>query len=135
MSVNEFLYFIEKLKFNNSMIQNYISFTPFYKHKDFQLEVDERILYIECRNRINEVDITEFYEKCKCEDDFYNVDLGKRFFLVQKNDNISYEESLNRVISYLDILIPYILQRLKTEYNLKEADLLFGNLCFEIMYK
>ena len=46
-----------------------------------------------------------------------------------------YKKTLDRIISYLDELIPYILQRLKSEYNIKEAGLLFGNVCFEIYYE
>ncbi len=46
-----------------------------------------------------------------------------------------YKKTLDRIISYLDELIPYILQRLKSEYNIKEVDLLFGNVCFEIYYE
>ena len=66
---------------------------------------------------------------------FYNVDIEKRYFLIQRDDVTEYKKTLDRIISYLDELIPYILQRLKSEYNIKEVDLLFGNVCFEIYYE
>ena len=65
----------------------------------------------------------------------YNVDIEKRYFLIQRDDVTEYKKTLDRIISYLDELIPYILQRLKSEYNIKEAGLLFGNVCFEIYYE
>ena len=99
------------------------------------MEIDERILYIESRDSLNEIDTKKFYESQKCEEDFYNVDIKKRYFLIQRDDVTEYKKTLDRIISYLDELIPYILQRLKSEYNIKEADLLFGNVCFEIYYE
>ena len=134
VSIPEFLYLMSKLKSNGS-IQKSISFNPFYEHKDFLLEIDERMLYIESRDSLNEIDTKEFYESQKCEEDFYNVDIEKRYFLIQRDDVTEYKKTLDRIISYLDELIPYILQRLKSEYNIKEAGLLFGNVCFEIYYE
>ena len=128
VSIPEFLYLMSKLKSNGS-IQKSISFNPFYEHKDFLLEIDERMLYIESRDSLNEI------ESQKCEEDFYNVDIEKRYFLIQRDDVTEYKKTLDRIISYLDELIPYILPRLKSEYNIKEAGLLFGNVCFEIYYE
>ena len=85
VSIPEFLYLMSKLKSNGS-IQKSISFNPFYEHKDFLLEIDERMLYIESRDSLNEIDTKEFYESQKCEEDFYNVDIEKRYFRV--NDQI-----------------------------------------------
>ena len=136
LSIPELVNVIEKLKNNDSsMIQNHISIIPFYRHKDFQIEIDERIIYIGLRDKVDKDDVNEFYENEKCEEDFYNFDLEKRTFLIQKKNKQSYIESLDGIISYLYILIQYILQRLRTEYNLKDADLLFGNVCFELLYK
>lgn len=134
LSIPEFLYFVDKLKSDDS-IPNNISFNPFYRHKDFQLEIDERILFIERRDRVTEGDVKEFYENQKIDEDFYNVDIEKRYFLMQKDDITTYKKSLDEIISYLDVLIPYILQRLKSEYSMNESDLLFGNVCFEIYYE
>lgn len=75
VSIPEFLYLMSKLKSNGS-IQKSISFNPFYEHKDFLLEIDERILYIESRDSLNEIDTKKFYESQKCEEDFYNVDMS-----------------------------------------------------------
>lgn len=135
VSIPEMLYIIKKMKKDSSMIRNYISFNPFYRHKDFQIEIDERIFYIEFRDKINNNTVKEFYNSEICEEDFYNIDLDKRTFLIQKNDNEAFIKSLDGIISYLDVLIPYILQRLKSEYSLKEKDLLFGNVCFEVSYE
>ena len=54
LSIPELLYLTEKLKTDNTIISKYISFNPFYRHKDFLLEIDERLLYLERRNEITE---------------------------------------------------------------------------------
>ena len=69
VSIPEFSYVIEKLKSDDSIISNYISFNPFYKHKDFTIEIDEKILYLERRNIITESDIEDFYEHYSTKED------------------------------------------------------------------
>ena len=138
VSIPEFSYVIEKLKSDDSIISNYISFNPFYKHKDFTIEIDEKILYLERRNIITESDIEDFYENKMIKEkgyETYNIDLRKRNFLIHNNDKEAFIKTLDKFVSYLDILIPYILQRLKDEFNLQEKDLLFGNVCFETYYE
>ena len=137
LSIPEFCFVIEKLKSDDSIISNYISFNPFYKHRDFMVEIDERILYLERRNIIKETDIEEFYENEIIKEEgyeAYNIDLRKRSFLIHNDDKEAFIKILDKFVSYLDILIPYILQRLKNEFSLKEKDLLFGNICFETHY-
>lgn len=134
LSISEFICFINCLKQKSPFIKN-ISFNPFYKHKDFQLEIDERILFIEIREEINTADIKSFYDSLLCDEAYYNLDLEKRCFLVQKNDLEGYKRTLDCIISYLDVLIPYIYEKIKKEYNLIESDLLFGNVCFEVYYE
>lgn len=138
LSIREFSFLIDKLKLNSSMIKEYISFTPFYEHKDFMMEVDERILYIERSNKTTDIDKKKFYEEEIIKEkgyEAYNIDIEKRIFLVQKKDNDSFIKSLDAMLSYLDVLIPYILKRLKMEYNFIENDLLYGNICFEVHYR
>ncbi|WP_296685724.1 hypothetical protein [Treponema sp. UBA3813] len=133
VTISELYHLIDKLKSHNLML-NSISFVPFYKNRDFQLEIDERILYIEQHASVSEEEKSEFYENQKCEEDFYNIDITKRYFLIQKNDIDAYKRSLDDIIAYLDDLIRYIQKRLKSEYNLNEVDFLTGYICFEIYY-
>lgn len=138
LSIPELLYLTEKLKTDDTIISKYISFNPFYRHKDFLLEIDERLLYLERRNEITEENLEEFYEKLMVKEkgcEVYNVDLEKRCFLIQTGDKNGYIKTLEKMVSYLDVLMPYILQRLKDEFNLNETDLLYGNVCFETYYE
>lgn len=124
-------FIIHKLK-ECKDIPNIISFNPFFEHKDFMFEVEERILYIESRKKVNKSDIKLFFEDLKCEEQLLNCDMEKRYFLIQKNDIEGYKKALDGVVLYLNDLIPYIIQRIKAEYKLTESEFLFGNISFEI---
>ncbi len=127
-------FIINKLK-ECKDIPNKLSINPFFEHKDFLIEIDERMLFIESRKNVNEFDIKAFYEDLIFEDPNYfpyNQDIEKRCFLIQKDDIVGFKKALDGVILYLNKLIPYILQIIKNEHNLTETELLYGNICFEI---
>lgn len=117
----------------------YIRIVPFYvnEHLDMQIEFEEYMFYIECREMVDE-EIQELHIKeCLSVEDtqrtLNDTKLGAILFPLCKNNDIeSYKEAL---ITYKKSLRKMLLQMMKvakSEMNLKEEDIPFGYFCFEI---
>ncbi|MCR5219000.1 hypothetical protein, partial [Treponema sp.] len=93
LSMSEFINFLEMLRKEN-IVPTHISMNPFYKHKDFLLEVDERMFYIESRKKICEDDVKRFYEESIIEENLFNIDLDKRIFLIEKSNKEEFSKCI-----------------------------------------
>lgn len=128
----------------NEIIQSksttsYIKFTPFYVNSKLerQVEYDEYMFYMECRDEVTEIAYKEFFQDCL--DDNMDelseeelVGLKKQYILCESTDINKFNKSLETYIAYLNILIPKMVDELINEYKVDKNDLLFGYFCFEI---
>lgn len=108
--------------------------TPFYRSacKKGQVEFDNKIFYLECRDEVLEDEYLTFIGECCDEGEEVSEDIKKRFYLCKSNDFTTFSESIKKYIDYLDILIPQMADTLKNEYNFTQNELLFGYFCFSI---
>lgn len=111
-----------------------LGITPFYRSacKKGQVEFDNKMFYLECRDEVSENEYLTFMEECCDEGEEISEDIKKRFYLCKSNDFITFSESIKKYIDYLDILIPQMADTLKSEYNFTQDQLLFGYFCFSI---
>ena len=134
LSMSEFINFLEMLRKEN-IVPTHISMNPFYKHKDFLLEVDERMFYIESRKKISEDDVKRFYEESIIEENLFNIDLDKRIFLIEKSNKEEFSKCIDKIIDYIPTLVSYILEQVKKDFSVDEKSLCYGNVSFEIYYE
>lgn len=116
-----------------------IKFTPFYINGKLerQVEFDEYMFYMECRDRVSESVYEGFLQEC-IDGDLYGLSkdklegLKKQYVLCENTDVNKFKEGLEVYIEYLNILIPRMVDELINEYKVNKDDLLFGYFCFEI---
>lgn len=117
----------------------YLRINPFYINEkvSMQIEFDEYLFYLECRERFDEKVLKEHVLDCLnahyltvSTDQF---EMGKILFpLCQYNDVESYKLSLEKYRDYLGALLPKLFDIAKRKMQLIDDDLAFGYFCFEV---
>lgn len=117
----------------------YIRITPFYNNEKLnqQIEFDEYMFYLECREKVNNESTENHIGLCIGKEyvdmNYEEVRLGKILFpLCEYIDIETYKKSLEAYVEFLDELIPILMEISKSKMELKEEDLAFGHFCFEV---
>lgn len=137
-TISDLVFLITKIIEANDTTE-YIRFDPFYiNYKlDRQIEFDEFMFYLECRDNFSESDLRKHFsenigkdydEMSKEEKRLANI----LYPLCKSKDTERFKEILLTYKTYLNVLIPILFQKAKTEMNLLEDDIPFGFFCFEI---
>lgn len=117
----------------------YIRITPFYINEDvdMQIEFEEFMFYIECRDWFHEKDqemhILDCLEPIDTPRALNDVKLGAILYpLCKHNDIVLYQKALEEYKDSLRDILPRMMKIAKLEMELKEEHLPFGYFCFEI---
>lgn len=117
----------------------YIRITPFYINEevDMQIEFEEFMFYIECKDWFDEKDqemhILDCLEPIDTPRALNDVKLGAILHpLCKHNDIVSYQKALEEYKDSLREILPRMMKIAKSEMELKEEHLPFGYFCFEI---
>ncbi|MFX3673178.1 MAG: hypothetical protein ACE3JQ_01850 [Paenisporosarcina sp.] len=117
----------------------YLRINPFYINEkvNMQIEFDEYMFYLECREQFDEKALNDHVLDCL--DAHYptvsteQFDMGKIMYpLCQHDDVESYKLSLEKYRDYLGTLLPRLFDFAKGKMQLKDDDLAFGYFCFEV---
>ena len=117
----------------------YIRITPFYINErvDMQIEFEEYMFYIECRENLEEKEVENHLLDCL--ETHYEtitikeIEMGKILYpLCKYGDVEQFGFSLKRYRQYLDELLPVLFETAKRKMELKDDDLAFGYFCFEV---
>ena len=117
----------------------YIRITPFYINKrvNMQIEFEEYMFYLECREQFDEEALKDHVIDCL--EAHYptvtaeQIERGKILYpLCKHNDVECFILSLEKYRIYLDTLLPKLFDFAKKEMNLRSEDLAFGYFCFGI---
>lgn len=117
----------------------YIRITPFYVNErvNMQIEFEEYMFYIECREEIDEKEIENHVLDC-LDTHFENItteeiEMGTILYPLCKNNDVDYfVVSLQRYREYLDKLLPVLMGIARNKMKLQDEHLAFGYFCFEI---
>nr|WP_106779161.1 hypothetical protein [Lysinibacillus timonensis] len=124
---------------NSNSTTDYIRITPFYINEqlDHQIEFEEYMFYIECRDQVEKGEQEKHIKECinvtdrpRQLNDFIAGAILYPF--CQKEDINSYKNALEKYKEYLSELILKMMEIAKSVMNLREEDLPFGYFCFEI---
>ncbi|WP_128895281.1 hypothetical protein [Longirhabdus pacifica] len=117
----------------------YIRFNPFYRNAKInrQIELDEYMFYMECREQFDGKDFEEHIGICL---DKPYIDLsdeeirwGKTLYPLCRYDDVEgYKKALETYDQFLFELIPKLMEMAKYKMDLKDEDLAFGYFCFEV---
>ncbi|MFJ7976755.1 hypothetical protein ACIQZI_13815 [Peribacillus sp. NPDC096379] len=117
----------------------YIRITPFYRNEEveMQIEFEEFMFYIECRDWFDEktqdLHILDCLEPIDTQRTLNNFRLGAILYpLCKNNDVYSYQKALKKYKESLREIMPQMMEIAKSEMELKEEHLSFGYFCFEI---
>lgn len=126
----------------------YIRFNPFYRNSKLngQIEYDDYMFYIECRDDFTQNDLKSHWTKCM--DNIYDIphdvtpyddfsdDKQKMarilYPLCKNNDVESFHKHLDDFKGYLNELLPMLFEDAIKKLNLTQEDLAFGYFCFEV---
>lgn len=129
---------IQKI-FQSEATTEYIRVTPFYINAKLnqQIEFDEYMFYIECREHVDDRLIEEHIGLCLGKEyidmDYKDIRLGKILFPLCKNkDTETYKKSLEIYVGFLVELLPRLMEISKSRMKLKDEDIAFGYFCFEV---
>ncbi|MBP0724079.1 hypothetical protein J5Y03_02640 [Bacillus sp. RG28] len=124
---------------NSNSTTGYIRITPFYINEqlNMQIEYEEYMFYIECRDSFDEKDqrlhILECLEPIDQPRALNDLKLGAILYPICKNNDVtSYKIALERYKNSLKEILPKMMDIAKSEMELKEEDTAFGYFCFEI---
>lgn len=142
------LYLIIKMINEIDETCNYIKFNPFYRYArlDCQIEFDDYMFYMECRENFTEKELEEHWTRCM--DNIYDVPhvveqygnmnenrkkQAQILYPICKHGNYQvFHKHLAEYRLYLDELIPILFAKVKENLNLSQEDIAFGYFCFEI---
>ena len=116
-----------------------ISIKPFYVNEriDRQIEFDEHMFYLECRNQFDDTDLKEYMESCvgrKFTDMNSEelTDVHVQYRLCKHGDVATFNDALAAYVQFLEVQLPKLLEISKGMMALVEEDLAFGFFCFEV---
>ena len=134
ISLGSFREIVGEIILTNSTTKN-LHITPFYsnEYKPPNIEFDSFDFYIECKENVTKEESDNFHLECNYEGRDMSVDLRKTSFLIQNNDIEGYHNALNTYLSYLDELLPKMVDELFNYYDFKETDFPNGFFCFEFL--
>lgn len=146
-TVDQLAYIIDKI-IETEDTTKFIRFIPFYVNYKVnkQMEFDEYMFYLECRESFSEDDFKNHLAECM--DKNYDVphkvkkydelsDGEKKYAnimypLCQKNDIETYKKLLLTYRNYIAELILCLFEKARKELTLSVDDLAFGYFCFEV---
>jgi len=124
---------------NSNSITEYIRITPFYINEqlDMQIEYEEYMFYIECRDSFQEKDqkshILECMEPIDRPRSINDFKLGTILYPICKNNDVTpYKIALERYKNSLKENLPKMMDIAKSKMKLKDKDIAFGYFYFEI---
>jgi hypothetical protein len=138
LTITELKGILDEIISSNSTTE-YIRITPFYINEDvdMQIQFEEFMFYIECRDwfdeKIQEVHILDCLNPIDTQRTLNNLRLGAILYpLCKYNDVDSYQKALKKYKESLREILPEMMEIAKSEMELKEEYLPFGYFCFEI---
>lgn len=108
---------------------------PFYRsvYPMFrQIEFEEMMFYVECRENVTEEQKKEFLKECCDKGHEVDEDVLNRHALCDRNDVTGFQNAVMRYAGYLKQLVPRMQEIILKEYDIGVENLLFGHICFEI---
>ncbi|MEH7483117.1 hypothetical protein V7157_19030, partial [Neobacillus drentensis] len=118
---------------------DYIRIMPFYINEklDMQIEFEEFMFYIECRDyfdeKTQERHIIDCLNPVDTQRTLNDLRLGAILYpLCKINDVSSYKKAIKKYKESLREILPKMMEIATSEMKLKEEDLPFGYFCFEI---
>ena len=136
LSICDLIYLIKQIILCNETTK-YIRFTPFFRnHKKSEIELrniefDEYMCFVECKANVDINMYNNFINECKEEFESFSK-AQKHYCLCDYNDVSTFQNALKNYVSYLDEIIPNLIDVLKSEYKFTDKDLHFGYFCFEV---
>ncbi|MEG1461949.1 hypothetical protein [Anaerorhabdus sp.] len=146
-TINGLKFLIEELLSVNETTL-YIKFNPYYVNSKLncQIEFDEYMFYMECRDDFTEAELEEHWTRCM--DNIYDIpheieqyknmseDRKKQaqilYPVCKHGDYQAFHKYLNNYKEYLNELIPMLFEKAKDNLNLTQDDMAFGYFCFEV---
>lgn len=137
-SIMDFKHLVKKIIASQTTTE-YIKCSPFYINAklDRQVEFDKFMFYMECREEFDNATLEEFLQECEEkqleEMSSDEIRCAKIQYVLCEYTNVKrFRESLEAYILYLNEIIPKMVEELKSEYKIKDDDLMFGYFCFEV---
>ena len=145
LMISDLMHLIDKIVETNETV-NYLRITPFYLNVKLgaQIEFDDFMFYVACRERINNEDIKNHLSECMDRD--YDVphtvkkyedmsDKEKRYAhtmypLCEKSDIKKFQKAILAYKTYLIELIAILFEKVKLQ--VEPIGYAFGCFCFEI---
>jgi hypothetical protein len=124
---------------SSNSTSDYVRITPFYINEqlDSQIEFEEYMFFIECRDWVDEKAQEKHIIECLNVPDIprtlNDLRLGAILYPLCQNDDVnSYKNAIEKYKEILRELLPKMMEIAKSEMGLKEEHLPFGYFCFEI---
>ncbi|USK62367.1 hypothetical protein [Peribacillus asahii] len=137
-TISDLNHILDEIISSNSTTE-YIRITPFYINEqvNMQIEFEEFMFYIECRDwfdeKIQEMHIIECLDPIDQQRTLNDLRLGAILYPLCKNNDVdSYQKALKKYKESLREILPKMMEIAKSEMELKEEHLPFGYFCFEI---
>ena len=145
LMISDLMHLMDRIVETNETT-NYLRITPFYINAKLgeQMEFDDFMFYIECRERINSEDIKNHLSECmgrdydishtvKEYDDMSDEDkhyAHTMYPLCEKSDIKEFQKAIIAYKAYLVELIAILFEKVKIQ--VESIDYAFGCFCFEI---
>ncbi len=97
-----------------------------------QIEFEEMMFYVECRENVTEDQKKEFLKDCCDRGHDVDKDVLNRHALCDCNDVTDFQNAIIRYSEYLKQLVPRMQEIILRDYDIGVENLLFGHICFEI---
>ena len=111
----------------------YLRITPFYRNSicNFQIEYDELMFFIECRDNISSQEKKNFIEECRGE----SIDRKEAevlFCLCNSSDKKTFHKAILKYRDYLKVIARKIYKDVKSGRYIDDEEMLAGCICFEV---
>lgn len=127
--VSGMFFIIEKMIESNETTKM-LMFTPFYRTNEFQIEFEEMMFYLECRENVTPEQVKTFLEDCREGGETID-ETQEKCCLCDIKDVETFQNALKKYVEYIKRKIPEITERIMKEYDIKTEELLCGYICFE----
>ena len=118
---------------------SYLRFTPFYLNSkgSLQIEFEDYMFYFECREQVDDNDISEHIASCMeieaDEMDNEQKRIANILYPLCCHDDVNhYRINLENYLDYLDELIPQLMNIVRDKTKISNDEISFGYFCFEV---
>ena len=128
-AISQMFFIIGKMIESNETTER-LTFTPYYRTSKFQVEFEEMMFYLECRENVTPEQVQAFLEDCREEDETID-ETREKCCLCDRKDVETFQNALKKYVEYIERKIPEIAEEVMKEYDMEPVELLRGCICFE----